>query len=157
MKILVLTTVLSAVVLLSSSMAATAKQLTFGDKVEMKKLQPLSELLKQPEQFVNKQITIKGKIVEACAKRGCWMQLKAENEQGTVRVKVKDGDMVFPVSKRGSTAYATGTFTGRSLTLKQTVAYYQHLAQEQGHDFDPASVTEAMRLYQLKPTAVIIE
>jgi len=73
-----------------------------------------------------------------------------------LRIKVKDGDMVFPVAAKGKKGLATGVLVERKMNLEQTRQYYEHIAEEQGTIFDPNSVTEALVLYQLNPTGVTI-
>ena len=40
---------------------------------------------------------------------GCWMELKSDDEEGMIKVKVKDGDIVFPVDAIGDNAVVEGT------------------------------------------------
>ena len=47
---------------------------------------------------------IEGLVVEVCKARGCWMQLASDKEFQTMKIKVKDGVMVFPMSAKGKTA-----------------------------------------------------
>jgi hypothetical protein len=58
---------------------------------------------------VHKVVTISGTIDSVCSKQGCWMKFIANAGAKPFRIKVRDGDRVFPVSAKGKTAYATGT------------------------------------------------
>jgi hypothetical protein len=51
---------------------------------------------------------------------------------------------------------AHGVVQAMSMDLTASIKYMAHLAHEQGEAFDPASVTEAITLYQLVPTSVEI-
>ncbi len=137
--------------------ASLMAELTFGTGADKSKLVAISTLLSNTAEYKDKTITVSGEITDVCKKKGCWMKFASDVEKQTLRIKVQDDVMVFPVSARGKKGYATGTLNERKLNLEQTRAYYEHLAEEQGTEFDPASVTEGMILYQLEPTGVTIE
>lgn len=145
--------------LLTTALACTALSApaaTFGAAVDKTKLVEVADILAKPQSYLQQQLTVKGTIEAVCQKKGCWMQLSAGQNQPTFRIKVKDGDMVFPVSAKGKTAYATGKLDPIEMDLESTREYLAHKAEEQGEAFDPQSVTEAVTLYQLVPVAVEI-
>ena len=84
------------------------------------------------------------------------MTIASDKRFQNLRIKVKDGDMVFPLSAKGSEAIATGNLTELKYSLKQTRRVLAHRAEEEGKAFDPASVIEPMTMYQLVPTGVSI-
>lgn len=118
---------------------------------------PMSKIMKTPETYVGKEVTVAGTIVDVCAKRGCWMQLTTDVKNEKVKVKVNDGEMVFPLEARGKKAAAKGQFKKMTLTLEQTKAYLADLAEENKKKFDPASVKEPMVIYQVQATGAVIE
>jgi hypothetical protein len=134
----------------------TASAATFGGAVDKTKLVDVADILAKPQNYLQQQVTVKGTVEAVCQKKGCWMQFAADASQPTFRIKVKDGDMVFPVSAKGKTAYASGKLDPIEMDLESTREYLAHKAEEQGEVFDPASVTEAIILYQLVPVAVEI-
>jgi hypothetical protein len=136
--------------------AFTAAATTFGGTVDKAKLVEVADILAKPQSYLQQQVTVKGTVQAVCQKKGCWMQFAADANQPTFRIKVKDGDMVFPVSAKGKTAYASGKLDPIEMDLESTREYLAHKAEEQGEAFDPASVTEAITLYQLVPVAVEI-
>lgn len=136
--------------------AFTATATSFGAVVDKTKLVEVADILAKPQSYLQQQVTVKGTVEAVCQKKGCWMQFAADANQPTFRIKVKDGDMVFPVSAKGKTAYASGKLDPIEMDLESTREYLAHKAQEQGEAFDPASVTEAITLYQLVPVAVEI-
>lgn len=144
-----------ATLLASSSFAFAAKQ-NFGSGADMNKLEKISEVLSSPDTYLNQTVTVQGTIVSVCSKRGCWMKLASDQRFQTLRIKVRDGDMVFPMSARGKTAFATGKLAAIELSQQQAVRYLAHLAEEAKQAFDPASVTGPMTIYQLVPEGVTI-
>ncbi|EGM79669.1 hypothetical protein Rhein_0129 [Rheinheimera sp. A13L] len=136
--------------------AFTASATTFGAAVDKTKLVEVADILAKPQSYLQQQVTVKGTVEAVCQKKGCWMQLSAGKNQPTFRIKVKDGDMVFPVSAKGKTAYASGKLNPIEMDLESTREYLAHKAEEQGEAFDPQTVTEAITLYQLVPVAVEI-
>jgi 2-keto-4-pentenoate hydratase len=145
--------------LLSTTLALTAfasAAATFGAAVDKTKLVAVADILAKPQSYLQQQVTVKGTVAAVCQKKGCWMQFAADANQPTFRVKVKDGDMVFPVSAKGKTAYASGKLVPIEMDLESSRDYLAHKAEEQGEAFDPNSVTQAITLYQLVPVAVEI-
>lgn len=134
----------------------TAAAANFGAVVDKTKLVDVTDILAKPQNYLQQQVTVKGTVEAVCQKKGCWMQLAADANQPTFRIKVKDGDMVFPVSAKGKTAYASGKLDPIEMDLESTRDYLAHKALEQGESFDPNSVTQAITLYQLVPVAVEI-
>lgn len=141
---------------LTLSGAVQAKELVFGTPVDETLKMNISTLMATPNQYINKMVTISGTIVDVCEKRGCWMELASDAKFETLRIKVNDGDMVFPMSTKGREALVTGRFTEIKLDIEQTRRFKAHMAEENGKTFDPASVTEGVTLYQVAPIGVRI-
>lgn len=130
---------------------------TFGTGANTSDVSKISDILATPDSFMDKDVTIKGTIVKVCKKRGCWMELASDKRFQSFRIKVRDGDMVFPMTAMGKTAFATGKIQAFPLSLERTKSYLAYQAQEMNEDFDPASVTEPITVYQLAPHGVTIE
>jgi len=81
---------------------------------------------------------------------GCWMELESDIEGEHIKVKVKDGDIVFPVEAKGQTALVEGTVYKIELTQEEAADYLEHAAEEQNEEFDPSTVTGPMTIYQIK-------
>jgi len=86
---------------------------------------------------------------------GCWMDLVGDGGQ-KIRIKVNDGEIVFPKDASGKTAVAEGRFTKTVLTREQAVAQAQEEAKEMGRKFNPASVKSGMTLYQIQGTGAVV-
>lgn len=80
----------------------------FGEQVDKTAVVPVAEVLQQPQLYLDKVVTISGTVDSVCSKQGCWMKFVADGDM-PFRIKVRDGDMVFPLTAKGKTAYATGT------------------------------------------------
>lgn len=135
---------------------AHAAPLTFGQAVNKDEITPVATVIANPAKYVDTAITIEGEIQAVCQMRGCWMTLAAKSGDPTFRIKVRDGDMEFPVSAKGKTAYATGTVNAHTLNMTATLDYLEEQAENRGETFDPSSVTKPLTFYQFVPTAVEI-
>ncbi|GHA95584.1 DUF4920 domain-containing protein [Shewanella indica] len=143
------------VALFISPLAYSANSL-FGEAVDLNILVPISTLMASPNDYLGKELTVEGTIVSVCSKRGCWMELATDDSFDRLRIKVRDGEMVFPISARGQKAYATGALEAIELDLEQTRAYLGHQALQHNKPFDPESITQAVTFYQLHPYGVEI-
>lgn len=133
---------------------ANAEQ--FGKPVNNANLLKISTIMAAPDNYLDQPITIAGTVVGVCAKRGCWMTIASDKRFENLQIKVNDGDMVFPMTAKGSKAIATGKLNKIQLNLSRTKALLAHRAQQAGNEFDENTVTEPMAIYQLVPTGVEI-
>ena len=143
--------------LLALSVAALCGAEKFGKGLTLNDATPLAALLNTPDDYVGKMVQVKGKVTEVCQMAGCWMALADLETAQVLRVKVHDGDLVFPKESVGKIAIAEGTLTKLSLTKEQATAMAKHEAEEQGRKFNPASVKSGVVIYQLKGAGAVIE
>ncbi|NUZ11290.1 DUF4920 domain-containing protein [Pseudoalteromonas sp. McH1-7] len=146
---------LCALSVLVLSLASEAKNIEFGGGADLNKLVAATEVLENVNEFKEREITVSGKVTKVCKKRGCWMTLQVDNGE-SLNVKVRDGDMVFPMSAIGKRAFATGRVEHFKLDIAKTKRYLAHKAHENGEQFDETKVIEGMELIRLKPDAVTI-
>jgi hypothetical protein len=141
-----------ACLLLTGSLAAEVK---LGKPVALNNPVTVSTLIDKAGNFVGKTVQVKGKITDVCQMMGCWMNIAGDDGK-MVRLKVNDGEMVFPKDAIGKTAVAEGTFTKISLTREQAVARAKHEAEESGRKFDASSAKLPSAIYEIKPAGVVI-
>jgi len=116
----------------------------------------IAELVAKPARFVGRTVQVKGKVSEVCQMAGCWMMLTDTATNAAVRIKVEDGEIVFPKDAVRKQAIAEGTFTILKLTHEQVVQQARHEAEEKHRSFDPASVKGPLTIYQIKGSGAVI-
>jgi hypothetical protein len=136
--------------------AARAAQV-FGAAPSLAVTTPVSDIFARPADFVGKVVKVQGMIVDVCAARGCWLELGGDKPFQTIRVKVQDGVIVFPLSARGKRAAVQGTLESISMSAEEARRFREHQALEKGVAFDPKGATGPLTLYQIKPTGVLVE
>lgn len=141
---------------LSLSGVSHAETLHFGEALTHQPPVAVSALLASPEEYLDKTVTIEGTVVGVCSMRGCWADIASDARFQKLRLKVQDGDMVFPMHAKGRKAIATGKLYAVHLSQAQTQRYLAALAKRNGEEFDPNTVTEGMAIYQVEPVAVDI-
>ena len=117
----------------------------------------VSRILAKPEPLVGKTVQVRGRVTEVCQMAGCWMALADLETTKVLRVKVNDGDIVFPKESVGRIAVAEGKLARFSLTKDQAVDMARHEAEEQGRKFNPASVKSGAVIYQIQGSGAVIE
>lgn len=142
--------------ILALTVTQAVAQQTFGSGADMEKVVTVAALMAEPKSYLDEPVTVKGKIVKVCKKKGCWADLVTEGSSEKLTMKVKDGDMVFPMAAIGKTAYATGKLHSYEMSLEKTRGYLAHRAEENKEYFDPATVTKGMTMYRLTPVGVTI-
>lgn len=83
---------------------------TYGKGVTEAQAVKLDELMAHPEKYLGKKVRVQGVVADVCPRAGCWFKV-GESPRKTITFKVKDGEMVFPVSAKGHKADAEGVFT----------------------------------------------
>lgn len=150
MKQLLLVLVLLTVTFTSSTACTqTGDGKKFGEQITMTDKTKISEILADPESFVGKKVLVEGEVTDVCSAAGCWMELKSDKE-GKIKIKVKDGDIVFPMEAAGKKAVVEGLVYKIDLDHESAIEYMQHLAEDAGKEFDPKTVTGPMVIYQIK-------
>ena len=100
----------------------------------------VDELLMSASESLGKNLLVNGIITEVCPMRGCWLQVKDYNSDSIIRIKVTDGEIVFPLSAKGKNVIAEGIFTKLELSEKQAKNWKHHLALEKGIELDTSSI-----------------
>lgn len=126
----------------------------YGKGLTLSQPTPVSTILASPEQYVGKTVQVRGKVTEVCTMMGCWMQVV--DQKDGMRIKVNDGEIVFPRTAVGQTATAEGVLKKLVLNKEQAVARARHEAEEQGRKFDPASVKGGLVIYQVQGTGAVV-
>ena len=116
----------------------------FGTGVTLEAATSIADVIARPADYAGKTIRVEGVVTAVCQHMGCWMTLAPAGAAGekpaTLRLKVDDGVIVFPVSSRGKTAVAQGVI------------------EKVGADHDAAEVAAAAgtTAYQLKVTGALL-
>tara|TARA_Y100001970_G_scaffold281837_1_gene393432 strand:+ start:408 stop:905 length:498 start_codon:yes stop_codon:yes gene_type:complete len=100
----------------------------------------VGDLLSAPEKNVGNSILINGVISEVCPMRGCWIQVEDNNSKESIRIKVADGAIVFPLSSEGKNVIAEGQFSKLVLSKSQAKNWKAHLAAEKGVALDTSKI-----------------
>ncbi len=129
----------------------------YGREISLTEKIKISEILSAPENYMGKDVLVEGEILDVCPAAGCWMELKSDADNQKIKIKVRDGDIVFPVEAKGKNALVEGTVYKINLTKDEAVEYYKHLAEEQGTEFNPESVTGPVTIYQIKGLGAVIQ
>lgn len=126
------------------------EEIKLGAEITLTEKTNISDILADPDAYLDQTVLVEGEILDVCPKMGCWMELKSDDGEGMIKVKVKDGDIVFPVDAVGDYAVVQGTVYKIDLTQDEAVDYFEHIAEESGEDFDPSIITGPMTIYQIK-------
>lgn len=145
------------VCLATPALTAECAKKSYGGGVTLAESTPVAVLVDAAEEHVGRKVRVEGTVVDVCEKAGCWMEIRAQEGEQIVKVKVKDGEIVFPTAARGKSAVAEGTFERREMDRAQYVAHLEHLADEQGREFDASTLGEGpFRVYQIAGTGAEI-
>ncbi len=128
----------------------------YGEALTLSETTPISSILADPEALLGETLLIEGTVLNVCEMRGCWMEIAGDQPFQTMKVKVDDGVIVFPMTAKGKKARAEGQLYKIEMTLEEAREFLAHQAEEKGETFDPETVEGPMTLYQLKGTGAVI-
>lgn len=127
----------------------------YGADLTLAEATTIETLLANAESLEGQRVQVKATIKESCPKRGCWVNLEQDGKE--IKVKVTDGEIVFPKSSVGYVAMVEGVVEKMDLDLEATKKHLAHEAEETGREFDEASVTEPMVIWRIKGDAAKIQ
>lgn len=138
-----------AVILLLAGCKSQQSQ-KFGSEITLKENTKVSEILENPNSYIGKTVLVQGDVLDVCNEAGCWMDIASDVSNQKIKIKVKDGDIVFPVEAKGSSALVEGVVYSIELDEEEAKEYFKHMAEDAGKEFDSSSVTGPMTIYQIK-------
>ena len=104
----------------------------FGIEISNTVISPMKELFNNADGYLDKNVLIQGEIVDVCPMRGCWIEVKDFDSEKSIRVKVKDGEIVFPEDSKNKQVLVEGIFSKLIFTEEQAIQWKIHLAEEKG-------------------------
>ena len=132
----------------TAGLSAAARK--FGKPITLKDTTKISDIYANPDQFNGKRVKVQGPIVDVCAERGCWIAIGSDQEFQTLRFKVDDGVIVFPMDTKGLTASVEGVLTVTTLSVADQIEQGEHMAKEKKSTFDPKTVKGPKTSIQIK-------
>lgn len=147
--------ILASVCAAALSTAAIAET-KLGKPLVLKEQTAIDVLLNSPASYTGKQVQVKGKITEVCQMQGCWMALTDTASNRMIRIKVNDGEIVFPTEAVGKSAIAEGKLVKIELTKEQAIERAKHEAEERGRKFDASKIKSGETIYQIRGTGAVV-
>ena len=125
----------------------------YGEKINSNDIIDYSVAKKNVSENGRVVTKIQGEILETCAKKGCWMKLKSDND--TVMVRFKDYGFFMPKEGvEGKTAIINGDAFFDTLSVE----LLQHYAEDAGKsDEEILSITEPEYVIAFTADGVIIQ
>jgi hypothetical protein len=150
--------VMVAVMVACAAVAVTmaAQEQKFGGALTLTEVTKVSDIYANPEMFSGKRVLVQGPIVDVCAKMGCWLALGSDKEFETIRFKVEDGVIVFPMSIKGKNAKVEGVISVETLTVAQQITQGEEHAKEQKTTFDPKTIKGPKVNVEIKGEGAIV-
>jgi hypothetical protein len=133
-----------------AAVGTSAEETRLGAGVTLKDATPIKAVIEKPADFVGRTIRVDGVATAVCEEMGCWMAVAPVDDPtgATVRLKVEDGVITFPVTAKGRNVSAEGVFE----EIGASDAHGNEAAGEHArHD------AAASKKYQIKATGAVIK
>ena len=135
-------------ILFVSSIGFSSGLKKYGKEITLKEKTKISDILKSPAEFEGKRVLVEGTVVGVCEKRGCWIKLASDEGFGTIRIKVNDGEIVFPLEAKGKKALVEGSVYSFVVKTK-----HEHKDGDKKCDTD----SNKKKIYQIKGIGAVIK
>jgi len=149
--------IISVVSLLLVVSAISGVKKKYGKEITLKESTKISEIVAHPEKFDGKRVLITGPIVDVCKERGCWIKIGSDKEFESIRFKVEDGVIVFPLEIKGKSASAEGIVFVKTYSVEELIKSGEEHAKKEGTTFDPSTVKEPKVVLQIKGEGAQVE
>ncbi len=133
-----------------------AAEIRLGQPLKLKQPVGIDRILQKPDAYLGQMVQVKGKVTDVCQMMGCWMNLVDPASGASIRIKVKDGEIVFPKDSPGKIAVAEGRLAKVTLTKEEAIAQAKHEAEANGRPFKPESITSGTTYYQIQGTGAVV-
>lgn len=127
---------------------------TYGTGISSDAIVDIATILADPERVEGQVVTIQGKVRAVCPLRGGWMDVAGADQQ--IRVKVPDGEIVFPQEAVGYSVTVEGTLERLELSEARAREWKAHEAAEKGEAFDPATVQGPQTIWRIRGSGAVI-
>jgi hypothetical protein len=132
---------------IAALLVPAAADTKLGSGVSLADTTKIEAIVARPADYVGKTIKVEGVATAVCAHMGCWMAVATSDDPSaaTIRLKVEDGVIVFPVTAKGKRVSAQGVFerVGGG-DARDAAAEHAHVD------------ASASQQYQLKATGAVI-
>ncbi len=126
----------------------------YGEEVKSMDAMSVEQLVKYMDGKQEQNVTLSGKILETCPKKGCWMDI-ANADGPAMKVRFKDYGFFVPTDgAEGKTAI----MEGRAFRDTMSVDMLRHYAEDAGKSAEEiAKITEPEEVIAFEATGVIIK
>lgn len=128
----------------------------YGNALVLKEKTKISDIVANPKKYEGKKVQVEGAIVGVCEKRGCWIKISSDKEFESIRFKVEDGVIVFPMEIKGRSVIAEGVVSVTTVSKEQQIEQGKKHAKETGEEFDPATVTGPKTTVQINGEGAVV-
>ena len=140
---------------LTVGLSAQAKK--YGKPLTLKEVTKVSDIYATPDKFKGKRVQVEGPIVDVCEEMGCWLAIGSDKEFQTIRFKVEDGVIVFPMSAKGLNAKVEGVLEVSMLSEAEQMEQGKEMAKEKKMAFDPKTIKGPKLSIQIKGEAAEVK
>ena len=112
----------SAAVVLCASLVSAAAVKKYGKPLTIKETTKVSDIYAKPDAFNGKRVKVTGPVVDVCSEKGCWIAIGSDKEFETIRFKVDDGVIVFPMTAKGQNATVEGVVNVTVMSVEEQIA-----------------------------------
>jgi hypothetical protein len=120
----------AAALLLCVTVVSAAAVKKYGKPLTLKETTKISDILAKPDAYNGKRVKVQGPIVDVCSMKGCWIAIGSDKEFESIRFKVDEGVIVFPMDSKGLTATVEGVLSVTVMSVADQIAAAQEMAKE---------------------------
>lgn len=148
--------------LIISTVIFAAEGKKYGNKITLEEKTNISDILNDPAKYEGQKVLIEGLVVNVCEKRGCWIEVSSDKPYETIRVKVNDGEIVFPLEAKGEKAVVQGEVYSFEVEQEmecsgcESHAHAKDVNEKSEDDACCSKEKKSKKVYQIKGLGAVI-
>jgi hypothetical protein len=119
----------------------------YGAGLTLEEITPLGDVVSRPDLHIDRTLLVKGRILDVCQNKGCWMVLTDGESQ--MRIRFADYGFFVPKDSSGKDAYVEGRAAVEEISEKEARHY-----EAESRDGDPSKVHGPQRVVSFTATGV---
>lgn len=131
----------------------------YGQELSIENQTEISQILETPEEYEGQKVQVKGQVTGVCKKMGCWIELK-DDQNNKMKVKVNDGEIVFPKEAIGKDAVVEGVVYAVEMksddSSEKNCAKMNNDVESMTKEKGCCSKEKVTKVYQIKGTGAVI-
>lgn len=124
----------------------------YGEKTSPEGAVNITEIPAKLDKKESMEVKVKAKVVDVCAKKGCWIKLQVDDST-TAMVKMKDYGFFLPEAVKGKTVVLDGVVAQKTVSVDEQ-KHYAEDAKKSKEEID--AITQPLKEIRFTAKGIVV-